>query len=66
MKSILGTINGLSRITLVLGLAIGPVISGFIYDLTNQYQGAFWVFMAGSLISVILLVFSGDPNKNRV
>ncbi len=65
-REILGTINCLSRVTLVLGLAIGPVISGFIYDLTNQYQGAFWVFMAGSLISVILLVFSGDPNKNRV
>ena len=64
-REILGTINGLSRVTLVLGLAVGPVISGFIYDLTNQYQGAFWVFMFGSLISVILLVLSGDPNKNR-
>ena len=64
-REILGTINGLSRVTLVMGLAVGPVISGFIYDLTNAYQGAFWVFMAGSFVSVILLIVSGDPNKNR-
>lgn len=64
-REILGTINGLSRVTLVLGLAVGPVISGFIYDFTNSYQGAFWVFMMGSLISVILLCLSGDPNKSR-
>ena len=65
-REILGTINGISRVTLVMGLAIGPVISGFIYDLTNEYQGAFWVFMIGSFISVVLLVISGDPNKKRV
>jgi sugar phosphate permease len=64
-RALLGTINGMSRVTLVLGLASGPVISGLMYDFTNSYNGAFIFFMLGSLASVLLLIASGNPNDSK-
>lgn len=45
-----GSIVGLTNIAYTLGAAIGPVLSGRIYDLTHSYAGAFALFAVFALI----------------
>jgi MFS family permease len=54
----LGSISGLIFATSWLGIALGPVVTGHIFDITGSYQLAFTicvVMSCCSLISVILL-----------
>jgi MFS family permease len=52
----LGSIYGLSRAAQVTGFALGPLISGLVYDATGSYQNAFIYFAflaAGSSLLVL-------------
>jgi MFS transporter, OFA family, oxalate/formate antiporter len=52
----LGSIYGLSRAAQVTGFALGPLISGLVYDATGSYQKAFIYFAflaAGSSLLVL-------------
>jgi len=52
-----GVILGFCAFSFTLGAAIGPVMSGYIFDVTGNYQVAFFVFAALSIVTVILTIF---------
>jgi OFA family oxalate/formate antiporter-like MFS transporter len=57
----LGSIYGLLRAVQVAGFALGPLLSGAAYDLTQQYSGAFAVFLMLSIVGTVLIVFATPP-----
>jgi MFS family permease len=46
-----GTITGLTAIFNTIGFAVGPILSGRIFDVTGSYQTAFWIYIALALVS---------------
>jgi MFS family permease len=54
----MGAIYGLSRTAQVSGFALGPLLSGLVYDTTGSYQGAFIPFAALAAGSALLLLAS--------
>ncbi len=60
----LGAIRGLTLPVQVGGQALGPVLSGFIFDTTGSYRAAFFLFAAAALL-VSLTVLAGTPPKKR-
>jgi MFS family permease len=60
----LGAIRGLTLPVQVGGQALGPVLSGFIFDATGGYRAAFFLFAATTLL-VSLTVLTGTPPKRR-
>jgi MFS family permease len=60
----LGAIRGLTLPVQVGGQALGPVLSGFIFDATGSYRAAFFLFAAATLL-VSLTVLAGAPPKKR-
>ena len=60
----LGAIRGLTLPVQVGGQAFGPVLSGFMFDATGSYRGAFFLFAAAALL-VSLTVLAGTPPKKR-
>ena len=59
----LGAIYGLERAVQVAGFALGPLISGATFDLTQSYKGAFVAFLALSIVGTGLVVLSRPPRK---
>jgi cyanate permease len=57
----LGAIYGLERAVQVAGFALGPLISGATFDLTQSYQGAFVAFLALSVVGTGLVTLSRPP-----
>jgi MFS family permease len=55
------TIQGMSRSITTAGTFMGPIIAGFLYDLTHSYTIAFWIFAAVSLAAVALLFLAKRP-----
>ncbi len=49
-----GTILGIASFTGVIGAAIGPVLAGYIFDVTGSYQVAFLVSAAIGVVGLIL------------
>jgi MFS family permease len=60
----LGAIRGLTLPVQVGGQALGPVLSGFIFDATGSYRPAFFLFAAVTIL-VSLTVLAGTPPKKR-
>lgn len=54
----MGAIYGLSRMAQVTGFALGPLLSGLVYDTTGSYRGAFIPFAALAAGSALLLLVS--------
>jgi MFS family permease len=52
-----GLFIGLCSFSYTVGAAIGPVISGYIFDVTGNYQFAFLVYAALSVAAIILTIF---------
>lgn len=52
-----GAILGIYTFLFSVGGAIGSVVSGRIFDITNSYQLAFWVFAALGIAGLILSLF---------
>lgn len=57
-RSNLGTIFGITRSTQVAGFAIGPLISGAVFDATGDYFRAFGSFMVLGAISIVLVALA--------
>lgn len=52
-----GLIYGFLSLGFSIGAAIGPVIFGYIFDMTGNYQFAFLTCATLSIITIILLIF---------
>lgn len=53
----LGTIYGVVSFAGNIGGAIGPVISGYLFDITNSYLPGFLLSLGLSIISIVLMSF---------
>ena len=58
----IGTIGGVTLPMQLGGQALGPVVTGVVFDLTGGYQGAF-VFFAGAVTLASLLVLAAVPPR---
>ncbi|MBM3942809.1 MAG: MFS transporter [SAR202 cluster bacterium] len=61
----MGAIYGLSRAAQVIGFALGPLISGMVYDATQSYQGALIPFAILAAGSAALLLASRAPQRQE-
>ena len=57
-----GLIFGLICVGWSIGAAIGPVITGYIFDITSKYQAAFMVTAAVTLVGLILTLVLKPPD----
>lgn len=55
------TIQGMSRSVQTAGTFIGPVLAGFLYDLTKSYTIAFGIFAVASLGAAGLMILARRP-----
>ena len=62
-RSTVGSIYGLSRAAQVAGFAVGPLVSGIVYDATDSYENAFVYFTFTAFVGFILLVVARRPIK---
>lgn len=60
------TIQGMSRSVQTVGTFIGPVLAGFLYDLTKSYTIAFGIFAAVSLCAAGLMIFARRPKTSII
>jgi MFS family permease len=61
----LGSIYGLLRAVQVEGFALGPLISGIAFDITQNYHAAFVAFLALSVIGTALVTLARQPQRHR-
>ena len=59
------TIQGVSRTVTTAGTFMGPIVAGFLYDVTHSYTLAFAMFAAVSLLSMVLMVFARRPEAKN-
>jgi MFS transporter, OFA family, oxalate/formate antiporter len=59
----LGSIYGLLRAMQVAGFALGPLISGRTFDLTQSYHTAFQTFLLLSIVGAGLVALARPPLK---
>ena len=59
----LGTIRGLTLPIQIGGQAIGPVVSGFMFDSTGSYQLPFFIFGAGVVVAAVGVLAATPPQK---
>jgi MFS family permease len=52
-----GLIFGVLNISVMIGAATGPLLTGYLFDVTNSYQTAFLLCAAISFIGIILATF---------
>jgi len=53
----------MSRSVQTVGTFIGPVLAGFLYDLTRSYTIAFAIFASASLAATLLMFFARQPGS---
>ena len=56
-----GTIYGFIGIALMVGTIVGPLVMGYIYDVTGSYQSALILAALGCVIAIILILFARRP-----
>jgi len=59
-----GTIFGTVMLMAVAGGAVGPWVTGLLYDYTGNYNAAFWIALVLSIVSA-LAIFIAAPRKVR-
>lgn len=64
-KASYGTIFGAVTLIQQMGSAMGPLASGYIYDMTGNYQPAFDLYLLLAFCAVGVIVASGFVIKNR-
>jgi OFA family oxalate/formate antiporter-like MFS transporter len=57
------TIQGVSRTVTTVGTFMGPIVAGFLYDLTHSYTIAFAIFSVVSLLSLLLMFLAKHPAR---
>ena len=58
-----GLILGVVHLGFTIGGAVGPVVTGYIFDITGGYQAAFLVCAAFCVFSTILVAIMGRPKS---
>ncbi len=61
-----GTAQGVTSSCLSLAGVIAPVLTGWLIDLTGNYQGAFLLLAAISAMAVLVVIFFHHPDKKLV
>jgi MFS family permease len=64
LKSI-GAIVGVQMLGVAIGGAIGPLLGGYTFDVTDKYYLAFLVSGICTILALILLAFIKVPRKVR-
>ena len=59
------TISGFRSSIQMIGIIIGPVVSGFVYDKTGSYEWAFLGFAAASVVSMFLVIMALPPTRRK-
>jgi OFA family oxalate/formate antiporter-like MFS transporter len=62
-KSI-GSIFGVLNLAYTVGIAIGPLLGGFIFDVTGSYSAAFTTASVVTGISFLLSLFLKTPKES--
>jgi MFS transporter, OFA family, oxalate/formate antiporter len=57
-------IHGMSRSVTTVGTFMGPIIAGFLYDLTRSYAIAFSIFAIVSVASVLCMFLAKPPHRS--
>ncbi len=60
------TIQGVSRTVTTVGTFMGPIVAGFLYDVTHSYTIAFGIFAVVSLLSMLLMFLATPPVQHRI
>ena len=60
------TIQGVSRSVTTAGTFMGPIIAGFLYDLTKSYTLAFAIFAVVSLASAFCMFLAKPPAREKL
>jgi MFS family permease len=60
------TIQGVSRSVTTAGTFMGPIIAGFLYDLTKSYTLAFAIFAVVSLASAFCMFLAKPPEREKL
>ena len=60
-----GVILGTVAFAYTIGAAIGPVISGYMFDIINSYSPVFWVATALAAVAFVLSLLIQMPAKAR-
>ena len=59
-----GAIMGVVTFGFSIGAAVGPLIAGYIFDISGSYQVAFWASAATGVIGLILIILI-TPGKTK-
>lgn len=62
-RASLGAIYGSATMILLVGIALGPLLSGLSYDLLGGYQVAFVLFGLGYILCATLIFLSRPPRR---
>jgi predicted MFS family arabinose efflux permease len=62
----LGAIFGGVAMALSIGTAVGPFLSGFIFDVLGSYRLAFVIFIVGYVIALAALILARKPKPRAV
>jgi MFS family permease len=60
------TVSGIAGLFTLSGAAFGPMLAGFIYDVTNSYRMAFTIFAILSIFAIIVIYFARPPNPRNI
>jgi MFS transporter, OFA family, oxalate/formate antiporter len=63
--SSLGTLVGVLTCIYTLGGGVGPVLSGYIYDISGSYRQAFVIFIALAAAGLVFSLFLKQPVKKE-
>jgi MFS family permease len=58
------TIQGMSRSVQTVGTFLGPIVAGFLYDMTRSYTVAFAIFAVASLLATFCMFLAKPPARN--
>ncbi len=56
------TIQGMSRSVQTVGTFLGPIVAGFLFDITNSYTIAFGIFALVSLLATLCMLLAKPPS----
>ena len=58
-----GTILGFSSMIMMFGMAIGPLITGFIYDVTGSYRLGFTIMAGSAILGAVFFYLAKKPHR---
>lgn len=59
------TIQGFRSSIQMVGIIIGPIVSGYVFDTTGSYTNAFLGFSGAIVVSVVLILLARPPQKRQ-